>query len=291
MIQDNIPGQFNRVIYIFVLSGLVVFFNLPNAHGGNLSLISAEKVTQLKGETIIIDSRTKKEFEDHHIPGALSMDWYEFTHTDEKGIPYRIFPRKIMAQKLSSMGINENSTLIVYGSGSSNFGGEGWCCWVFQWLGHRGEILLLKGGIQEWENKKYPLEKGVSKKVQPLKQTPYGYGVNENVDADMDDIRSNRFYIIDTRTLMERVSRGRIPGSIHISWKKFFQKDGTTPLAPADVEKLLENKNIPRDKPVIYYCTGGIRSAWTWLVHSLAGIGPARNFEGGMVMYKVLNEQ
>jgi thiosulfate/3-mercaptopyruvate sulfurtransferase len=39
-------------------------------------------------------------------------------------------------------------------------------------------------------------------------------------------------------------------------------------------------------KPVVYYCAGGIRSAYTWLVHELAGLPDARNYEGGMAAWQ-----
>jgi len=42
---------------------------------------------------------------------------------------------------------------------------------------------------------------------------------------------------------------------------------------------------IRRDKPVIYFCTGGIRSAWAWFVHQQSGYSAARNFEGGMALW------
>jgi thiosulfate/3-mercaptopyruvate sulfurtransferase len=33
---------------------------------------------------------------------------------------------------------------------------------------------------------------------------------------------------------------------------------------------------------VVYYCAGGIRSGYAWLIHHLAGLPEAVNFEGGM---------
>jgi len=45
-------------------------------------------------------------------------------------------------------------------------------------------------------------------------------------------------------------------------------------------QKLLADHGIDQHKPVVYYCTGGIRSGYAWMVHKLSGLGPAINFEG-----------
>jgi thiosulfate/3-mercaptopyruvate sulfurtransferase len=42
------------------------------------------------------------------------------------------------------------------------------------------------------------------------------------------------------------------------------------------------------DRPVVYYCKGGIRSAYAWMVHVLAGFPGACNFEGGMEEWKTV---
>lgn len=52
-------------------------------------------------------------------------------------------------------------------------------------------------------------------------------------------------------------------------------------MSPEELKNLLAEHGIKFDKPVVYYCTGGIRSGFTWLVHSLSGQGTAINFEGG----------
>ncbi|MBT4365191.1 MAG: sulfurtransferase, partial [Desulfobacteraceae bacterium] len=36
-------------------------------------------------------------------------------------------------------------------------------------------------------------------------------------------------------------------------------------------------------------CTGGIRSSYSWLIHSIAGLPPAKNYEGGMAAWEKLS--
>jgi thiosulfate/3-mercaptopyruvate sulfurtransferase len=44
---------------------------------------------------------------------------------------------------------------------------------------------------------------------------------------------------------------------------------------------MLEKEGVDLRKPVVYYCTGGIRSGYAWLVHQLGNLPPAVNYEGG----------
>jgi thiosulfate/3-mercaptopyruvate sulfurtransferase len=54
-------------------------------------------------------------------------------------------------------------------------------------------------------------------------------------------------------------------------------------------EKLLAKHGVDLRKPVVYYCTGGIRSGYAWMVHTLAGLPNGRNYEGGMEEWKRLH--
>jgi thiosulfate/3-mercaptopyruvate sulfurtransferase len=97
-----------------------------------------------------------------------------------------------------------------------------------------------------------------------------------------EDLKGNldSFQVVDTMSMLEYI-RGRIPGAIHISWKDFFTGSEHRPLAAEAVQSLLRRNGVDPQKPVVYYCTGGIRSGYAWLVHQLAGLSPAINFEGG----------
>lgn len=40
------------------------------------------------------------------------------------------------------------------------------------------------------------------------------------------------------------------------------------------------------NRELVFYCTGGVRSAYAWLIHQLCGSLPASNFEGGTEAWK-----
>ncbi len=46
------------------------------------------------------------------------------------------------------------------------------------------------------------------------------------------------------------------------------------------------SNGVDTTHPVVYYCHGGIRSGYVWLVHQLAGLPTARNYSGGMAAWQ-----
>jgi thiosulfate/3-mercaptopyruvate sulfurtransferase len=98
---------------------------------------------------------------------------------------------------------------------------------------------------------------------------------------------SEAFSLIDTRSAWERILN-RIPGSVHIPWTEFHSGADRRPLPREALQRLLQRKGVSLSRPVVYYCSGGVRSAYAWLVHELAGVSNARNYGGGMEEWKKL---
>ena len=66
----------------------------------------------------------------------------------------------------------------------------------------------------------------------------------------------------------------------------FLHGEERRPLKREALIALLEKNGIDPRKPVVYYCSGGIRSAYAWTVHELAGLQSAKNYEGGMEAWR-----
>lgn len=123
----------------------------------DLAPLEATELHQQRMSWAILDARPKSTWQAGHIPGAHSFSWDDLTRTDEKGTPYCVWPCQDLAAVLARMGINENTPIVVYGDADKSWGGEGWACWVLSWLGHRGPIRLLAGGIQAWQAQGFPV--------------------------------------------------------------------------------------------------------------------------------------
>ena len=253
----------------------------------NLGIIEPAALNLNLANWVVLDARPKSEWTAGHIPGALSFSWEDYTRTDENGVPYRVWPPKELAAELGKMGINENTPVVVYGDADKSWGGEGWDCWVLSWLGHKGPIRLLAGGVQAWRNIKLPFQAGIERKN--IHSLRYKFRLEPNLDISTSELERQRssLTIIDTRSTLEWF-KGRIPGSIHIQWTEFYAGKDRRPLSADALKKLLQNEGVDINKPIVYYCAGGIRSAYAWMVHQLAGLPAARNYEGGFEAWKRL---
>lgn len=248
----------------------------------SIALISPDALNKTRAGYIIFDARSKRAWQQSRIPGALSLSWEDYTRIDEKGIPYRMLPPDRMAALLGGMGVNEKTAVAIYGDADSSWGGEGWVAWLLAYLGHQGSIAVLDGGIQAWESRKLPLRTGDGSHS-PTTAKTYHPRPNPLIDMDTGAISqsSGSIQIVDTRSFFERIRRS-IPHSVHIPWTRFYTGEARHPIAPEALKSLLKDNGIDPSKPVVYYCTGGVRSAYAWMVHRLSGLGPARNYEGGI---------
>lgn len=251
------------------------------ALGADLGLIDATTLNNNLSKWVVIDARPKAEWEAGHIPGAVSLAWENYTRTDAKGVQFTSFPPAELAVALAGLGIDERTPLVVYGDADKSWGGEGYDIWLLSWLGHRGPIKLLSGGIQAWRSKNLPLAKGAER---PLAGKPrYLVDIKPQLIAVTEEVArlNGGATLVDVRSTFEWL-KGRIPGAVHIPWDDFYTGKDRHPLPPADVKKLLARHGVDTSRPVIYYCLGGVRSAYAWLTHQLSGLPAARNYKGGM---------
>lgn len=256
-----------------------------HAFAADLGLIDADDLNLNISRWVVLDGRPKTEWEKGRIPGARSFSWEDYTRTDEKGAQYSIFPAEELAHALAGLGIDEKTPVAVYGDADKSWGGEGWDVWVLSRLGHQGPIRLLNGGIRAWRGRNLPLTKGPEKPR--VKKDGYHVDLKPGIEISTEDLESQkeRFVVVDVRSTLEWL-RGRIPGAIHLPWERFYSGANRYPLGPAELKKLLADHGVDLQRPVVYYCLGGVRSGYAWTVHELAGLPDARNYTGGMAAWQ-----
>jgi len=263
--------------FLFLLTTLIMLPTTP-AFAIDLGLISPANLAK-ETSWIILDCRSEKLYNQSHLPGALSFSWENLTTTDTDGVKYRILPPEKLSARLGRMGINTTSRIVFYGDADSSWGGEGWGAWVLTWLGHQGPVRILEGGIAAWEQAGLTLEKGRPKEAQA---STYLVNLKPETDITVQQLldHGDQYTLIDVRSTLEWI-KGHLPNAVHISWEKFYQGPDRKPLSREQLQKLLAGHGVNLNKPVVYYCTGGIRSGYAWMVHELSGLGTAINFEGG----------
>lgn len=261
----------------FMASMLVT---LASARGADLGLMDAATLKGSAAKWVVLDARPKSDWEAGHIPGALPFSWEEYTRTDARGVKYSSIPPNELAPLLAGMGIGDKTPLVIYGDADRSWGGEGYDAWLFSWLGHKGPIRLLSGGIQAWRDASFPLVQGAEPR--PARKGQYQVQLKPQSIISTEELQSRKesYTLVDVRSTLEWL-KGRIPGAVHISWEDFYTGKERRPLSASELKKLLAKRGVDLSKPVVYYCLGGVRSGYAWTVHELAGLPDARNYKGG----------
>ncbi|MEM9923025.1 MAG: sulfurtransferase [Cyanobacteria bacterium P01_D01_bin.50] len=221
------------------------------------------------------------------IPGAVM--WNPFT--DLMLPDYKVnFDKANIEKLLSHSGIENNSTVIVYGELAAV---GGWIFWLLKVFGHQ-DVRILNGSRSKWIAEKRPLAqiKTVATPTQYCAQQP-----DANLRALYEEVRNSinqvDSAIVDVRTPQEYSGEwfydkppengertGHIPGALHVYYESTLNEDGT--LKPIEeLRKIYESKGITPDKNIIPYCAVGARSAHTWFVLKyLLGYPNLRNYDG-----------
>lgn len=267
-------------------TGAALAAETANTH---MRLISATEAEQLLSNVIVLDARPRSVWDNGHIPGARSFSWEDYTRTDAAGVKYRTLSPEELAQALGQLGIDQTTEVLIYADADTSWGGEGWVAWMLAWLGHQGRVYILDGGIQAWQENGLALEDGDNTCPVTSETQNYEVRLQEELNISAQELEQNKghYTIVDTRNYWNEWLLGHIPDAIHINWEDFYTGSNRSPLDTEALKQLLKVKGVDPEKPVVYYCTGGIRSGYTWLVHTLAGLPAAINFEGGIEEWNI----
>lgn len=274
--------------FVFMM-GLMLLVPAQSAWGVDLRRIEAGEAAGKTGQLIFMDARPLKKYQENHISGAVSFSWETYTRTDANGVKYRTFPPKELAAVLGKLGISNTSPVLVYGDADMSWGGEGWAVWALAWLGHQGPVYYLDGGVQAWQADHLPMVKTPEPGPAPA---VYQFQVRPEINITARDIaaRQRAITLVDTRSYLTEWLPGHLPDAVHIPWEKFYQGPLRRAISADALKTLLKQHGVDTAKPVVYYCTGGIRSGFAWMVHQLSGLPMAVNFEGGTEEWNRTNQ-
>ncbi len=232
--------------------------------------------------------KDKANFDAKHIPGSVYLGVGDLMGALGNG---SVPPDKAKFEALMSrVGVSNDTHVVVYGIGGGNpFITNAF--WLMKYFGHK-KVSYLNGGITKWS------AEGRETTGEPAKITPAKYRAvpDESIRADADyvlqNIKNPKVAIVDTRgadaysgkmnEVPDKNKRtGHIPGAVNLNfYPTNLSKDGTFK-SVNDLKAAYEAKGVTKDKEVITYCQGGIRSAHTYFVlKHLLGYPKVRNYVG-----------
>lgn len=228
-------------------------------------------------------------YDSGHIPGSVGWNWKKQLQDQ---LRRTIASKDDFEQLLSESGINNDTTIILYGDNNNWF--AAWAYWLLKYYGHE-DVRILDGGRKKWEAE----DRELTTDSPSYDKTNYTIsGENREYRAFRDDIRkrlnSDDFGLVDVRSPDEFTGKilappglnelsqrpGHIPGASNIPWSKAVNEDGTFK-SKEELEKIYENEGITPDKEIIAYCRIGERSAHSWFVlNELLEYPNVRNYDG-----------
>ncbi|WP_216361454.1 sulfurtransferase [Candidatus Chloroploca asiatica] len=215
-------------------------------------------------------------YERGHIPGAVNFVWHtDFVDTVNRDI---VAPDRF-EQLARAAGINQDTTVVLYGDNSNWF--AAWGAWIFLQYG-ASDVRLLDGSRAKWEAEGREL----AVTVPSVAAGDFTVAHRESLRARLPDVLAvvegaTTASLIDIRSADEfsgkifapegfqelAIRAGHIPGAINIPWKQALNEDGTFKSVD-ELQSLYAGLGIDGSQPIITYCRIGERASHTWFVLS-----------------------
>lgn len=251
-------------------------------------IISPSEFKTLPAENLVIlDVRVGKDiyqsYLNRHIKGAkfidLDKDLAEIGEDAAFGGRHPLPDIEKFAQKLSEMGISENSHIVVYDDkNGANAAARAW--WMLKAFGFE-KVQVLDGGFQnaEKQNVEFSYGEEAFEKSDLIKHENWLLSISTLEEIENELINGNST-VIDVRDAYRYKGEsepidlvaGHIPGAINIPFSENLDENGNF-LAPEILKekylKLLEGK----PENLIIHCGSGVTACHTILALHHAGFG------------------
>jgi thiosulfate/3-mercaptopyruvate sulfurtransferase len=183
----------------------------------------------------------------------------------------------------SLRGVSPDRPVVVYEQDSGMRAARAF--WFLEYLGH-GDAHVLDGGAAAWQAAGLPQS---TDPVAPLPTDWHGQAVPARIATwrdVLDRLGDAHTSIVDTRSIEEHTGTlvrarrgGRIPGAVHIEWKRNLAPDGRFKSA-GDLRQMYAEAGVTPDREVVTYCQGGYRAAHAYLALRHLGFPNVRAYTG-----------
>jgi len=229
-------------------------------------------------------------YEQGHVAGAVGWSWQSQLQQPVR----RDIPSKAeMEQLLGSAGIDNDTTVVLYGDNNNWF--ACWAFWQLKYYGHN-DVKVMNGGRVKWTAENRPLTTDLpNQAAKTYRASEPNQSLRAYRDQVLASVSAGNVALVDVRSPDEYAGNllappnlpqegaqrgGHIPGAANIPWAQAANEDGTFKSAD-ELQQLYGGKGIDGSKETIAYCRIGERSSHTWFVLTqLLGYSNVRNYDG-----------
>ncbi len=206
----------------------------------------------------------RREYEAHHIPGALFFDIDEIC--DRTGnLPHMLPDEATMSAKAGSLGLGDDTRVVVYDGLGLFSAARVW--WMLRAFGHLA-VAVLDGGLPRWASEGRAVESG-SAAARPREFTAR---LDRTLVRAFEQIRANvesgTEQVIDARSIerfrglepepREGLRRGHIPGSKNVPFTALLDASKLGLLPPERLQAVFAAAGVDLDRPLVATCGSGV---------------------------------
>lgn len=229
--------------------------------------ITPQKLHSMLGDPklVLLDGNNPKVYRKGHIPGAVNIGFHFLSKTvGRPGDPGwgTSLPIDRLENKLRELGVNDDSTVVLYSDMFKGPGADGRNFWQLKMAGMKN-VKLLYGGLPLYRSLGYDLTRKVTK-PSPSNEGPLTlHEYDPSWYTTMDQVYSSlgKELIIDTRTKKEfdgstnagEPRGGHIAGSEWMLWLDILNKDGS-PKSAEEIKSIMKERFglTPQDSFTVY---------------------------------------
>jgi len=263
------------VILAFVFSSVSLF-----AQGDFVSATEAVKLMKDKN-TVVISAQSQKNYKTSHIKNAIFIDHHDLY---KAGKPEGILKSTTdLAKYFGSKGVSDKNNILLYDDGTNKYSTR--IYWILKYLG-APNVKILHKDMGAWRKARIMITKTATKS----KTATFTVKVNSNIYADYNYVKANinkpNVVFIDVREITEYngtstkpISKGHLPGAVHIEWKQVESASGAL-LPASDLTKLFNQNGVTKDKTVVLYCATSVRSGIVFVALKSLGYSKVKVYDG-----------
>ncbi|WP_342745732.1 sulfurtransferase [Sediminibacillus massiliensis] len=260
----------------------------------DLRLLDATVIMK-QGETGVEIESGKGVYDEEHIPGAVFADLMHDFSDQNANLPFMAAPHELFAQKISELGVSDESYVVVYDRGAvvgAPFTASDWASRLWWQLRLEGfdNVAVLAGGLPKWKQEGRPLTNkpgSYPKGSFTSERRPELLATKEDIKAAMNSTSTVMVNCLSPAEFQGKSDvyprKGHIPGSKNVY---FGDVTDTETKGLPDKQRLQEifepSGVLDKNKRAITYCGGGIAATWNALALAMLGRYDVAVYDGSM---------
>jgi len=251
----------------------------PTSQGISGRLVEAQWLKEHMNDPdlVIIDASGTADYIKGHIPGAVSASFspedyishgvntsygggVDFFTDQDAPIPFQDGPPEQIQKVLRSMGINNESTVVIYAMGADMLAVR--FSWTLNYFGNK-KNYILDGGLSKWMAEGYPTTTDIPEAGEGnFKASVHDPSIKVDTDYVLGALKKPDTIVVSglwpnwhTGAALPYSRRGHIPHSVNVPFESYFRQDKTWK-SEGELMAMFEYVGVTRDKEVICYCGG-----------------------------------